>query len=64
MVICILRAKGRRAKDRIDCLQDRKVVRNDLVTVSSHCHLGNGLKEVLAQDELMCQPRIIGHCYF
>jgi hypothetical protein len=40
VVICILRAKGRRDKGRIGDLQDRKVLRKDLAVVSSHGHLG------------------------
>jgi hypothetical protein len=40
MVICRLRAEGRRAKGRIGCLRDRKVLRKDLAAVSSHGHLG------------------------
>jgi hypothetical protein len=40
MVICILRAEGRRDKGRIGGLRDRKVLRKDLVVVSSHGHLG------------------------
>jgi hypothetical protein len=40
MVICILRAQGRRDKGRIDFLRDKKVLRKDLATVSSHGHLG------------------------
>jgi hypothetical protein len=40
MVICILRAEGRRDKGRIGCLRDRKVLRKDLAMVSSHGHLG------------------------
>jgi hypothetical protein len=38
--ICILRAEGRRDKGQIGCLRDRKVIRKDLVTVSSYGHLG------------------------
>jgi hypothetical protein len=40
MVICRLRAEGRKAKGRIGCPRDRKVIRKDLVVVSSHGHLG------------------------
>jgi hypothetical protein len=40
MVICRLRAGGRRSKGRIGCLRDRKVLRKDLALVSSHGHLG------------------------
>jgi hypothetical protein len=64
MVICILRVKGRRAKVQIGCPLDRKVLRKDLVAVSICGHLGSGLKETLAQDEIFCHPRITGHCYF
>jgi hypothetical protein len=38
MVICSLRDEGRRAKGRIGGLQDRKVLRKDLATDSSHGH--------------------------
>jgi hypothetical protein len=54
MVICILRAEGMRSKGRISCLRDIKVPRKDLVAVSSHGHLGSGLKEALAQDGILC----------
>jgi hypothetical protein len=40
MVICRLRAGGGRAKGRIGCLHARKVLRKDLVAVSSCGHLG------------------------
>jgi hypothetical protein len=39
-VICRLRTEGRRAKGRIGCLRDKKVLRKDLATVSSLGHLG------------------------
>ena len=64
MVIWRLRVEGRRDKGRIGCLRDRKVLRKDLAMVSSHGHLGRWLKEAATQDEILCQPRIIGHCYF
>jgi hypothetical protein len=40
MVICRLRAEGRRAKGRTGGLRDKKGLRKDLAAVSSHCHLG------------------------
>jgi hypothetical protein len=40
VVICRLRVEGRRAKGRIGCLRDKKVLRKDLTTVSSRGHLG------------------------
>jgi hypothetical protein len=40
MVICSSRDEERRAKGRFGCLQDKKVLREDLVVVSSHDHLG------------------------
>jgi hypothetical protein len=40
VVICRLRVEGRRAKGRIGCPRDRKVIRKDLVAVSNHGHLG------------------------
>jgi hypothetical protein len=40
MVICRLRAEGWRAKGRIGCLRERKVLRKDLAVVSSRGHLG------------------------
>ena len=40
MVICRLRAEGRRAKGRIGFLRDRKVLRKDLAAVSIRGHLG------------------------
>jgi hypothetical protein len=40
MVIYKLRAEGRRAKGRIGCLRDRKVIRKALTAVSIHGHLG------------------------
>jgi hypothetical protein len=64
MVICRLRVEGRRDKGQIGCRRERKLLRKDLAVVSSHGHLGSGLKEAPVQDEIMCQPRITGHCYF
>jgi hypothetical protein len=40
MVICRLRAEGRRDKGQIGCLRDRKVLRKDFAAVSSRGHLG------------------------
>jgi hypothetical protein len=40
MVICILRAEGRRDKGRIGGLRDKKVIRKDLATISSRGHMG------------------------
>jgi hypothetical protein len=40
MVVCRLRVEGRRAKGRIGCLRERKMLRKDLEAVSSHGHLG------------------------
>jgi hypothetical protein len=40
VVICRLRDEGRRDKERIGGLRDRKVIRKDLTLVSSHGHLG------------------------
>jgi len=64
LVMCSLRAEERRAKGRIGCPRDRKVPRKDLAVISSRGHLGGGLKEVPMQGETLCQPRIIGDCYF
>ena len=52
--ICKLRVEGRRAKGRIGCLRDKKVLRKDLAVVTWE----GGLKEAPAQDEILCQPRI------
>jgi hypothetical protein len=60
MVICTLGDEGRRAKGRIGCLRDRKVLRKHLAMVTWE----GGLKEAPAQDEILCQPRITRHCYF
>jgi hypothetical protein len=40
MVVCSLRAEERREKGIFGCLQDKKVLRDDLAMVSSHDHLG------------------------
>jgi hypothetical protein len=40
MVVCSSRAEERREKGIFGCLQVRKVLRDDLATVSSHDHLG------------------------
>jgi hypothetical protein len=40
VVICMLRGEGWRAKGRIGCLRDIKVLRKDLNVVSSCGHLG------------------------
>jgi hypothetical protein len=40
MIICRSRAEDRRAKVRFGCLRDRKVLREDLASVSSRDHLG------------------------
>jgi hypothetical protein len=44
MVICILRSEGTRDKGSIGCLRDKKVLRKDLVTISSCGHLGRWLE--------------------
>ena len=64
LIICILRDEESLAKGIIGFTRDRKVPRKDLATVSSPGHLGGGLKEVPVQGETLCQPRIIGDCYF
>jgi hypothetical protein len=65
VVICRLKAEGRRDKGRIGCLQDRKVLRKDLDMVSSPGHLGRWFEgSACMQDDILCQPRITGHCYF
>jgi hypothetical protein len=40
VVTCILRVDRRRAKDKIGCPQERKVLRKDLAMVSSRGNLG------------------------
>jgi hypothetical protein len=41
MVICRLSVEGRRDKGQIGRLRDKKILRKDLATVSSHGHLGS-----------------------
>jgi hypothetical protein len=44
VVICILRAEGRRSKGQIGGIRDKKVIRKDLAMVSGCGHLGGWFK--------------------